>query len=56
MIICTASDAGLYGFHPAPIYGAAKHGVVGMVRALGRTMKEEGIMVNGLAPNYLGML
>lgn len=52
-ILCTASDAGLYNFYPAPIYGAAKHGVIGLVRSTGRVMAEEGIHINGIAPNYI---
>ncbi|KAJ5919153.1 hypothetical protein N7466_010096 [Penicillium verhagenii] len=50
MICCTASNAGLYPFPMAPMYAATKHGVVGLVRSLARTLTIEGIRINALAP------
>ncbi|KAK5053847.1 hypothetical protein LTR84_001809 [Exophiala bonariae] len=49
-IICTASNSGLYPFPLEPMYAAAKHGVVGLVRSLGRRLISGKIQVNGLAP------
>jgi len=53
-IICTASDAGIYPFSIAPLYGASKHGVVGLVRSCARQLSIQGIRINGLAPNVIG--
>ncbi|KAI1504002.1 15-hydroxyprostaglandin dehydrogenase [Biscogniauxia marginata] len=52
-IICTASNAGLYPFPSAPLYGASKHGVIGLVRALGKSLEQVGIQINALAPAVL---
>lgn len=54
LIICTASNAGLYPFPVAPVYGTAKHGVVGLVRSLARPLEKDHIQINGLAPAVLG--
>lgn len=51
-IIATASLAGLVGTGFDPIYGANKHGVVGLVRALGEDWPQHGIRVNGLCPGF----
>ncbi|KAK0111608.1 hypothetical protein ONS95_001954 [Cadophora gregata] len=53
-IICTASNAGLYPFPIAPMYGITKHGVVGAVRALAKPLEPEGIRINGICPNCIG--
>jgi len=50
LIICTASNAGLYAFPVAPLYAASKYGVIGLVRSLGRPLQRRGIQINGLAP------
>ncbi|KAJ5110040.1 hypothetical protein N7532_002685 [Penicillium argentinense] len=50
LIVCTASNAGLYPFPMAPMYSATKHGVVGLVRSLSRTLAVERIRINALAP------
>ncbi|KAJ5557055.1 hypothetical protein N7494_000970 [Penicillium frequentans] len=50
LICCTASNAGLYPFPMAPMYAATKHGVIGLVRSLARTLIPEGIRINALAP------
>ncbi|EXJ73484.1 uncharacterized protein A1O5_03245 [Cladophialophora psammophila CBS 110553] len=52
-IICTASNAGLYPFPVAPIYAASKSGVIGLVRALARSLEKEAIQINALAPAVL---
>ncbi|KIW18213.1 hypothetical protein PV08_02501 [Exophiala spinifera] len=49
-IICTASNSGLYAFPLEPMYAAAKHGVVGLVRSLGPRLAQGKIQINGLAP------
>jgi NAD(P)-dependent dehydrogenase (short-subunit alcohol dehydrogenase family) len=53
-IICTASNSGLYAFDLEPMYAATKHGVVGLVRALGRRLSRTAIQINGLAPCVVG--
>ena len=53
LIVCTASNAGLYPFPVAPIYGTSKHGVVGLVRSLSKPLESYGIQLNGLAPAVL---
>jgi NAD(P)-dependent dehydrogenase (short-subunit alcohol dehydrogenase family) len=51
-IIATASLAGLIGTAFDPVYGANKHGVVGLVRALGDDWPQHGIRVNALCPGF----
>ena len=52
-IIATASLAGLVGTGFDPIYGANKHGVVGLVRAIGEDWPQlHGIRVNALCPGF----
>ncbi|OIW35680.1 NAD(P)-binding protein [Coniochaeta ligniaria NRRL 30616] len=53
LIICTASNAGLYTFPVAPLYAASKFGVIGLVRALGKPLQRHGIQINALAPAVL---
>jgi NAD(P)-dependent dehydrogenase (short-subunit alcohol dehydrogenase family) len=55
LIVCTASNAGLYPFPMAPIYSATKHGVIGLVRSLARPLEAENIRINALAPAVIGM-
>ncbi|KAJ6014442.1 hypothetical protein N7540_009033 [Penicillium herquei] len=50
LIVCTASNAGLYPLPIAPLYAATKHGVVGLVRSLARSLLPENIRINALAP------
>lgn len=54
-IICTASNAGLYPFSIAPMYGITKHGVVGAVRSFAKPLEADGIRINGVCPNCIGM-
>jgi 15-hydroxyprostaglandin dehydrogenase (NAD) len=50
VIINTASLAGLFGFQADPVYSAAKHGVVGLTRALVYLKPEANIRVNCVCP------
>jgi len=52
-IVCTASLAGLTSYPPDPIYALTKHGVVGLVRALGPVLLEEGITINAVNPGIV---
>ncbi|KAJ5242024.1 uncharacterized protein N7469_000351 [Penicillium citrinum] len=54
MVVCTASNAGLYPFPMAPLYATTKHGVVGLVRSLARTLEAKRIRINALAPAVVG--
>lgn len=51
-IVATASMAGLTGTPFDPIYGANKHAVVGLVRALGPALAPQGIRVNAFCPGF----
>lgn len=55
LVVCTASNAGLYPFPIAPVYAATKAGVIGLVRSLARPYTEANIQINALAPAVLGM-
>jgi NAD(P)-dependent dehydrogenase (short-subunit alcohol dehydrogenase family) len=50
VIMQTASLAGLFGFQADPVYAAAKHGVVGLTRALINLKDEMNIRVNCVCP------
>jgi NAD(P)-dependent dehydrogenase (short-subunit alcohol dehydrogenase family) len=51
-LIATASLAGLTGAAFDPVYGANKHAVVGLVRAIGDDWPNQGIQVNALCPGF----
>ena len=51
-IVCTASMAGLTGAAFDPVYGANKHAVVGLVRALGPTLSPQAITINAFCPGF----
>jgi NAD(P)-dependent dehydrogenase (short-subunit alcohol dehydrogenase family) len=51
-IVATASLAGLTATPFDPIYGANKHGVVGLVRAAGAAYADKGIHVNAICPGF----
>ncbi|ETI28509.1 hypothetical protein G647_00958 [Cladophialophora carrionii CBS 160.54] len=51
-MVVTASMAGQYPFYVLPIYTAAKHGCVGLVRAAAPTLfEDEGITLNAILPS-----
>jgi NAD(P)-dependent dehydrogenase (short-subunit alcohol dehydrogenase family) len=51
-IVATASLAGLLSMPLDPIYAANKHGVVGLVRALGPVFGGEGVRFNAVCPGF----
>ncbi|GBD12440.1 2,5-dichloro-2,5-cyclohexadiene-1,4-diol dehydrogenase [bacterium HR24] len=53
VIVNTASLAGVMGYQPDPVYCAAKHGVVGLTRALVFLKDEAGIRVNCICPGVV---
>lgn len=52
-IVATASAAGFYASPTMPQYAAAKHGVVGLVRALAPVAKPHNITINAIAPGLV---
>lgn len=51
-IVAVASTAGLKGYPYVTAYCAAKHAVVGFVRALAQETASEGITVNAVCPGF----
>ena len=51
-IVFIASTAGLKGYAYVTAYCAAKHGVIGMMRALALETAQDGITVNAVCPGY----
>lgn len=52
-IINTSSVVGLYGNFGQTNYVAAKAGVIGMTKTLGREMGRKGVTVNAVAPGFI---
>jgi NAD(P)-dependent dehydrogenase (short-subunit alcohol dehydrogenase family) len=52
-LLFTASTSGLTGSPFSPVYSAAKHGVVGFVRALAKRYGRERIRVNAICPGAI---
>lgn len=52
-LIAVASTAGLRGYRYVSAYTAAKHGVVGLVRAIGQEAAGSGVTANALCPGFL---
>jgi NAD(P)-dependent dehydrogenase (short-subunit alcohol dehydrogenase family) len=51
-IVNVASTAGLRGYHRMSAYCAAKHGVIGLTRALAVETAKRGVTVNAVCPGY----
>lgn len=52
-LIAVASTAGLRGYPYVAAYTAAKHGAVGLVRALAQEVARRDVTVNALCPGFL---
>ena len=52
-IVNLASIYGLYGSPASPEYAAAKHGIVGLTRSVGKEVAPLGIHVNAVAPGFI---
>ena len=51
-VVFVASTAGLQGFAYVSAYCAAKHGVIGLMRALSVELARTGVTVNAVCPGY----
>ena len=51
-IVNVASTAGLKGYAYVSAYVAAKHGLVGLTRALALEVASEGVTVNAVCPGF----
>lgn len=49
-VVVTASTAGLVGLHESPGYTAAKHGVIGLVKASTPAFAAKGARINAICP------
>lgn len=49
-IVMVGSMASFFGIPKAPMYSAAKHGILGFMRSMAYTCQAEGIRINMIAP------
>lgn len=49
-VVVTSSTAGLLGLHESPAYSAAKHGVIGLVKASTPAFAAKGARINAICP------
>lgn len=49
-VVVTASTAGILGLHESPAYTAAKHGVLGLVKAATPAFAAKGARINAICP------
>jgi NAD(P)-dependent dehydrogenase (short-subunit alcohol dehydrogenase family) len=52
-IVYMASNAGLTGYRYTAAYCAAKHGVIGLMRALALEVARDGVTANALCPGFV---
>ncbi|KAI7536397.1 hypothetical protein KC331_g11498 [Hortaea werneckii] len=52
-LVLTASCGSLYPSYYSPMYTAAKHGVLGLLRAIAKRMQLEGIFANAICPGIV---
>ncbi|CAK7232826.1 hypothetical protein SBRCBS47491_008400 [Sporothrix bragantina] len=53
VIVSTASAASIYASPELPLYAAAKHGVLGLMRSMSLQLASEGIRVNSILPGAI---
>ncbi|KAF7559281.1 hypothetical protein G7046_g4884 [Stylonectria norvegica] len=53
VIVMTASAASIYASPELPLYAAAKHGVLGLMRSMSLPLRQENIRVNAILPGAI---